>query len=856
MASNQGAIVRPGSPNQLSTSPHAGPYRERSYGESHPAGGHPYPPPPPSHYSHHPPPSGHHHHQGSTAAQAYNYSPYPYAQPYPPPHHGHAPPPPHGHPAQLGYHPHPHHGYGAPPPPHHHSHPSQFSQHSHHPQQHQLYPPHQNNESSTSGHPSTSETLSAPAISSSSKSTKGATSTTAKTTAKPKAPPKTVKTTKAQQQKDESFVSASTTKSNKAATPKTFRFEGSISSESFKSTKSFDLAGVNILNRKPLDTKTALDKLQRRRETHNRVERKRRDCINQLIDDLTKLLPAKHLEEASSKCHRVNVLRGAVSHIKFLNESNHALTQSLRASRGEEPLPDLPTESEADQKAKAEAKASEDRDLSMDVDNDTEMKDEEQEYELAAVRQAGDTVSRSTSPSSSVQVSPSASPKMSSRRLAPPPVIVTDAPNPSSTSVDPYSLESHRQRSNSFASSAGDLSSPRSAFSFPPSPVSPLPHGRSTLFPPSEGQGESGRDQQQQQQQHQLSPMMGHSPSPSPSLPPISSLASLQLKSPSGHMNEQPSSHEQQSNMPNLGSSAAPSSFSSRPHRGANTLPPLTIPQPQHLHPSYHQGYSNAGNNNGSVGSNSNRSSLTLSPHPTDPPPVSPFMLSPMLSRSPSMGPISSTSPGGSPYPHWHYDGSPSPQPYPSQGSPFAPQAYPQGYSPNGNSNSGNTPPHPHARHKSLQPGPIFIQEEPWNVQRKRSTSSASGRSSSKVRNSNQAEKRKATDESVESGQVSPTSSVTSNMSYPSSPNPKKRTQPARGYDEDEGDEGEDETMKRTKEGDFSLSADGSHQRDSGVMVVVEAPTDGNNKTFAAPAVKIDDDENAAQALTSLSRNA
>ncbi|OAQ30336.1 hypothetical protein K457DRAFT_57478, partial [Linnemannia elongata AG-77] len=87
--------------------------------------------------------------------------------------------------------------------------------------------------------------------------------------------------------------------------------------------------GVNILNRKPLDARTALDKLQRRRETHNRVERKRRDCINQLIDDLTKLLPPKHLEEASSKCHRVNVLRGAVAHIKFLSESNSGLAKTL-----------------------------------------------------------------------------------------------------------------------------------------------------------------------------------------------------------------------------------------------------------------------------------------------------------------------------------------------------------------------------------------------------------------------------------------------------------------------------------------------------------------------------------------------
>ncbi|KAG0221966.1 hypothetical protein BGW42_007047, partial [Actinomortierella wolfii] len=78
-----------------------------------------------------------------------------------------------------------------------------------------------------------------------------------------------------------STAGATKTKSKTESTPKTFRFEGSISSESFKTTKSFDLAGVNILNRKPLDTKTALDKLQRRRETHNRVERKRRDCINQ-----------------------------------------------------------------------------------------------------------------------------------------------------------------------------------------------------------------------------------------------------------------------------------------------------------------------------------------------------------------------------------------------------------------------------------------------------------------------------------------------------------------------------------------------------------------------------------------------
>ncbi|GJJ68655.1 hypothetical protein EMPS_01001 [Entomortierella parvispora] len=814
MTTHQGAVVPPGSPNP--PSPHSG-YRERGHGEPHPGGGHPYP----SYYHHHPPPAhpGAHHHGPS--AQPYYPPSYPsYSHSYP---HGHGPPPVHGYPpAQPGYAAHPHHhqqphGYGAPPP-----------HHPHHPQQH--YPPGEHAGPSAGSPSPISETLSASAISSASKSIKG----TPKT-AKPKAGPKT-KTTKAQQQAEQG--SSETTKGASKATPKTFRFEGSISSESFKSTKSFDLAGVNILNRKPLDTKTALDKLQRRRETHNRVERKRRDCINQLIDDLTKLLPAKHLEEASSKCHRVNVLRGAVAHIKFLNESNHALNQSLRASRGEEPLPDLPTESESDQKAKAAIKDSEDRDMSMDLDNDTEMKEEEQDEEVVA-SQPGDTMSRSTTPASSLQASPTASP----RRPVPPPVIVTNAPT-SSAAVDPYSLESHRQRSNSFTTSVGDDHSPRSAYSsspmFPPSPISPLPFARNSLFPPSES--ESSRDPQQ------LSPLMGHhSPSLSPSLPPISSLASLQLKSPSGRMNE--SSHEQ----PSVGSSPVPSSFSSRPHRGASTLPPLTIPQPHHLHPSYHQGYSNTGGN-GSSTSGSNRSSLNLSPHPTDQPPVSPFMLSPMLSRSPSMGPISSASPGGSPYPHWHHDGTPSPQPYPPHGSPFtSPGAYPQGYTPNGggsnSDNSNPTHPHPHARHKSLQPGPIFIQEEPWNVQRKRSTSSASGKSSSKA--SRTQEKRKADEAPAESGAVSPTSSVTSSASYPSSPNPKKRTQPSQRYDEGEGNDDE-EMIKRTKQQEPSnnLDATTSHQRDSGVVVVVEAPPEGSAKT------EVEAHEDAAQALTSLSRTA
>jgi hypothetical protein len=52
--------------------------------------------------------------------------------------------------------------------------------------------------------------------------------------------------------------------------------------DQFKTCKAYDVGGVNILNKKPVDSKTALDKIKRRRETHNRVERRRRDCINQV----------------------------------------------------------------------------------------------------------------------------------------------------------------------------------------------------------------------------------------------------------------------------------------------------------------------------------------------------------------------------------------------------------------------------------------------------------------------------------------------------------------------------------------------------------------------------------------------
>ncbi|KAG0054928.1 hypothetical protein BGZ83_010053 [Gryganskiella cystojenkinii] len=110
------------------------------------------------------------------------------------------------------------------------------------------------------------------------------------------------------------------------------------SPEQFKTCKAYDVGGVNILNKKPVDSKTALDKIKRRRETHNRVERRRRDCINQLIDELTALLPRED-DGSLSKCHRVNVLRTAVAHIQNLTRQNENLKLQIDAIHEGKPMP-------------------------------------------------------------------------------------------------------------------------------------------------------------------------------------------------------------------------------------------------------------------------------------------------------------------------------------------------------------------------------------------------------------------------------------------------------------------------------------------------------------------------------------
>ncbi|KAG0063184.1 hypothetical protein BGZ89_010084 [Linnemannia elongata] len=786
-------------------------------------------------------------------------------------------------------------------------------------------------------------------------------------------------------------ANASSSATGGTSVPKTFRFEGSISSETYKTTKSFDLAGVNILNRKPLDARTALDKLQRRRETHNRVERKRRDCINQLIDDLTKLLPPKHLEEASSKCHRVNVLRGAVAHIKFLSESNSGLAKTLDAAKSEgfkvpEVIDAIPSATASSEKVNSSSVETADQGMSMDVDMEdnaeaNSVKQEDADDDMKEVS-SNNTPSRTSSPvvSSSSKQSSSASPRLTpSKVLGHPQLVVTNAPSPktersssrealvpppisiSAASVDPYSLESHPTTVTSISESTTPVS--------PAFPASPKSNPSTASSSPSTRQGSfQTNDNSKQQLQQQLSPFMQTiSLSTSPSLPPISSLASLKIHSPTARV-EGPSPgerhFEEHPGSPTYRAAATPSSSSnhkasSTHQRTGPTLPPLKIPAPQHLHPSYkHSTHDSRA---------SNRSGPTLSPHQhaTSPhpqrgseseqqpqqPPVSPFMLSPLMSRSPSMGPLSASSAGTSPYPHWGHEGpegsaAPPPPPPHHQGQYLPPHGYPHGYPypypyhPSYGYPHHPPPPHhhhPHHHHAppsphspqqrptspypaaaatAPRPEPIFIQEEPWNVQRKRSTSGTSGKAQSGKQQSsaaNAAKKakegsviREATEE--ESTPVSPTSSVASTASsYPSPNNQRKRPSSSSHHKGGSGTyEGiaEESTVKRVRQHDESSSSprlesnqngqdhrqgssssssngeDHQQRRESGIVVVVVKADEDNHRHShthpPSPATSSHHEEmaadqggehdqhhhhhhhhrDAAQALTSLSQNA
>lgn len=99
--------------------------------------------------------------------------------------------------------------------------------------------------------------------------------------------------------------------------PRTASKKASISSAPSVATKkaSVKVSGVNILNRKNLDSKTIIDRIQKRRENHNNLERRRRSGINDTISELSRVVPSQRTSGQPQKLNKHNVLKSALDHI-------------------------------------------------------------------------------------------------------------------------------------------------------------------------------------------------------------------------------------------------------------------------------------------------------------------------------------------------------------------------------------------------------------------------------------------------------------------------------------------------------------------------------------------------------------
>ncbi|KAK9704059.1 hypothetical protein K7432_010407 [Basidiobolus ranarum] len=166
-----------------------------------------------------------------------------------------------------------------------------------------------------------------------------------------------------------------------------------------KKSSSYKVNGVNILNRKSIDSTTALERLQKRRENHNSVERKRRDNINATILEISHLLPGP--EASSSKPNKGNILRLAAEYIKELKSELRSVRNEVRVLKGEEPL-----EEEFEEAQEIRKRKNVDQESSDESDEDNEfMEKEDQGIEDEEDNCSSEQVSRQVSPEPSPEIS-------------------------------------------------------------------------------------------------------------------------------------------------------------------------------------------------------------------------------------------------------------------------------------------------------------------------------------------------------------------------------------------------------------------------------------------------------------------
>ncbi|KAI8886873.1 HLH-domain-containing protein [Backusella circina FSU 941] len=95
---------------------------------------------------------------------------------------------------------------------------------------------------------------------------------------------------------------------------------------SIPENNSFMVNGINILNRNSLDCDTMMHRIMQRRKTHNRVERRRRDKMNSLFNDLVSTLPQK----SNKTINRADILQHAIDYIKLIQTENLRLQSTFQ----------------------------------------------------------------------------------------------------------------------------------------------------------------------------------------------------------------------------------------------------------------------------------------------------------------------------------------------------------------------------------------------------------------------------------------------------------------------------------------------------------------------------------------------
>jgi len=131
---------------------------------------------------------------------------------------------------------------------------------------------------------------------------------------------------------DDDMTSVKHESSDQAPKALFLNFSSNLTEQSFGKKKprskrqtAYRVNGVNILNRNNLDSKTAIERIKRRRENHNYVERRRRDVINNTIMEIASVVP--NATTSGQKPNKGEILRLALDYIRQLQNENRQLRQ-------------------------------------------------------------------------------------------------------------------------------------------------------------------------------------------------------------------------------------------------------------------------------------------------------------------------------------------------------------------------------------------------------------------------------------------------------------------------------------------------------------------------------------------------